>query len=140
MVSAKYQKRLMKKWKALLFNGEIEELGQAIRSVLRGEPLQAGLKKWDDYFVRNAQRMQYRTFQAQSLPCGSGHVESAIRRVINLRLKAPGTFWTQDMAEYFLFLRSQLLSRRWRIFMKNVRRRVVAFAENAMVEKHCATL
>jgi predicted NBD/HSP70 family sugar kinase len=49
-------------------------------------------------------------------------VESAIRRVINLRLKAPGTFWTQDMAECFLFLRSQLLSGRWDTFIHNVAR------------------
>ena len=41
---------------------------------------------------------------------------SAIRRVVNLRLKAPGTFWLKEMAECFLFLRSQLLSGRWNIF------------------------
>ncbi|CAK0772574.1 hypothetical protein CCP4SC76_5580019 [Gammaproteobacteria bacterium] len=45
------------------------------------------------------------------------HVESAIRRVINLRLKAPGTFWLKKMVECFLFLRSQLISGRWEIFM-----------------------
>ena len=80
--------------------------------------------------MRNAQRMQYQYFQGHHLPCGSGHVESAIRRVINLRLKAPGTFWTKDMAEYFLFLRSQLLSGRWKIFMKNVRRRLASVVED----------
>ena len=120
----KKQKRLMKKWKALLFNGDIDGLGHAIRSVVRGDKREAGLKKWEDYFVRNRHRMQYRDFKTRHLPCGSGHVESAIRRVINLRLKAPGTFWLQDMAEYFLFLRSQLLSGRWKIFMRNVRRRL----------------
>jgi hypothetical protein len=56
------------------------------------------------------------------VPCGSGCVESAIRRVINLRLKAPGTFWTPEMAECFLFLRSQLLSGRWDTFIDNVAR------------------
>ena len=59
-------------------------------------------------------------FQRQGLPCGSGSVESAIRRVINLRLKAPGTFWTPAMAECFLFLRSQLLSGRWEIMLANL--------------------
>jgi hypothetical protein len=126
------QKRLMKKWKRLLFKGEIMGLGTSIRSVLRGKRLKAGLKKWEDYFVRNAQRMRYQYFKDHHIPCGSGHVESAIRRVINLRLKAPGTFWTQDMAEYFLFLRSQLLSGRWKTFMKNVRRRVASFVEDVM--------
>lgn len=56
------------------------------------------------------------------MPCGSGCVESAIRRVINLRLKAPGSFWTPEMAECFLFLRSQLLSGRWDTFIDNVAR------------------
>jgi hypothetical protein len=64
----------------------------------------------------------YERFRQAAVPCGSGCVESAIRRVINRRLKAPGTFWTQDMAECFLFLRSQLLSGRWDTFIHNVAR------------------
>ena len=54
------------------------------------------------------------------MPCVSGGVESALRRVMILRLKAPGTFWTPEMAECFLFLRSQLLSGRWDTFIDNV--------------------
>jgi len=68
--------------------------------------------------------MQYQTFERQGIPCGSGSVESAIRRVINLRLKAPGTFWTIEMAEVFLFLRSQLISGRWSIMMRNLTRQL----------------
>ena len=64
--------------------------------------------------------MQYEDFDRQGLPCGSGSVESAIRRVINLRLKAPGTFWTEAMAECFLFLRAQLVSGRWEIMLANL--------------------
>ena len=132
LVPAKKQKRIMKTWKSFLFKGDISGLGNSIRSVLRGKHLEEGLKKWEDYFVRNAHRMQYQDFQQQHLPCGSGHVESAIRRVINLRLKAPGTFWTREMAEYFLFLRSQLLSGRWKTFMNNVKRRLVSVVEDVM--------
>jgi hypothetical protein len=51
---------------------------------------------------------------------GSGSLESAIRRVINLRLKAAGTFWTKEMGECFLFLRSQLLSERWEVILDNL--------------------
>ena len=69
--------------------------------------------------------MQYQNFKDSNIPCGSGCVESAIRRVINLRLKSPGIFWKKDMAELFLFLRSQLISGRWLIFMRNVVRRLV---------------
>ena len=76
------------------------------------------------YFETHASRMQYATFKAAGIPQGSGGVESAIRRVINLRLKAPGTFWTPKMAEVFLFLRAQVISGRWRIFLRNIAKRV----------------
>jgi hypothetical protein len=78
------------------------------------------LKKWRNYFSENRKRMQYAEFKKTGLPCGSGHVESAIRRVVNLRLKSRGIFWKKEMAECFLFLRSQLLSGRWKIFMGNL--------------------
>lgn len=52
------------------------------------------LKKWLNYFQKNQGRMQYASFKGLNIPCGSGCVESAIRRVINLRLKSPGVFWT----------------------------------------------
>jgi hypothetical protein len=80
--------------------------------------LTQALKKFTNYFAANRNRMQYAQFKAKGLPCGSGHVESAIRRVINLRLKAPGTFWLKEMAECFLFLRSQVISGRWKNFYR----------------------
>ena len=33
---------------------------------------------------------------------------------------SPVTFWLKEMAECFLFLRSQLISGRWNIFMGNL--------------------
>ena len=74
--------------------------------------------------------MAYAKLKAMKMPIGSGAVESAIRRVINLRLKAPGTFWTRDMAEYFLFLRSQLLSGRWDIVLTNIARQTAKLLVN----------
>ena len=35
--------------------------------------------------------MRYVTLEARKLSIGSGQVESAVRRVINLRFKAPGS-------------------------------------------------
>jgi len=87
-------------------------------------------EKWQDYFESNAKRMQYKAFKAACIPCGSGCVESAIRHIINLRLKSAGTFWKRDMAEYFLFLRSQLLSGRWLIFVRNVIRQQARILSN----------
>ncbi len=113
--------KVERQWKALLWRGDIEGLGQAIeQTFLSNRGRKKALAKWQSYFAANAHRMQYEGFHQQGLPCGSGSVESAIRRVINLRLKAPGTFWTPAMAECFLFLRSQLLSGRWEIMLVNI--------------------
>ena len=109
-----------RRWKDLLWKGDLQGIYDSLCQVLTGRKKTQALKKWRDYFQRNAQRMQYQCFRKANIPCGSGCVESAIRRVINLRLKAPGTFWTRQMAECFLFLRSQLLSGRWDIFMHKV--------------------
>lgn len=124
------RKQLTKHWQGLLWRGEIAELGISIGEQLQGLPKQKALKKWQNYFDKNAKRMQYSMFKGLGLPCGSGSVESAIRRVINLRLKSAGSFWKREMAEYFLFLRSQLLSGRWLIFMDNVRSRRIRLVDN----------
>jgi len=55
----------------------------------------------------------YVKFSRRGLPLGSGAVESAIRRVINLRLKSNGMFWTPENAEKVLQVRCQLLSSQW---------------------------
>ena len=115
-LSSKEQKRLYAQWKRLLWEGDVEGLKQEVARQVRGKvrkQILRGLK----YFQTHASRMQYARFKAEQVPQGSGSVESAIRRVINLRMKAPGTFWSPAMAEYFLFLRSQLISGRWAILM-----------------------
>ena len=57
--------------------------------------------------------LNYTTYTRRGLPLGSGAVESAIRRVINLRLKGNGMFWTAETAESMLQVRCQLLSTEW---------------------------
>jgi hypothetical protein len=57
--------------------------------------------------------LNYSTYTRRGLPLGSGAVESAIRRVINLRLKGNGMFWTEKNAESMLQLRCQILSTEW---------------------------
>lgn len=119
LVTHPKQASATRKWGALLWNGSMDALEQSIKDTVTGKAKQEqAMKKFANYFAANCKRMQYATFKQLGIPCGSGHVESAIRRVINLRLKAPGTFWLKNMAECFLFLRSQLLSGRWEIFYR----------------------
>jgi hypothetical protein len=143
-LTSEERKRVYEEWKSLLWKGDIADLRTAVTQMARGKARKKMLKGLE-YFDTHACRMQYQSFKAQNIPQGSGCVESAIRRIINLRLKAPGTFWTPAMAEYFLFLRSQLLSGRWSIFMTNVatRRRhqwgntQVTTSDSVTVPQHC---
>ena len=57
--------------------------------------------------------LSYVKFSRRGLPLGSGAVESSIRRVINLRMKSNGMFWTEENAEKMLQLRCQIMSTEW---------------------------
>ena len=49
------------------------------------------------------------------LPLGSGAIESAVRRVVNLRIKGPGIFWKKENADAILLLRSYFKAGRWNL-------------------------
>jgi hypothetical protein len=53
------------------------------------------------------------TLEAHKLPIGSGQVESAVRRGINLRCKAPGSFWTETTVSGLMHLRAAFKAGRW---------------------------
>src|SRR5882724_10681026 len=52
----------------------------------------------------HAHRMRYVTLEARKLPVGSGQVESAVRRVVNLRFTATGSFWTETTVSGLMHL------------------------------------
>jgi len=54
------------------------------------------------------------------LPVGSGVVESAIRRIVYLRMKSPCVFWTAVGANSMIMLRSYLKIGRWNNLMQVV--------------------
>ena len=100
-------------FKDLLFSGKITKLVDEVKSLLKVRVTSKVMKKLKSYFVSNEKRMQYATSREKNLPIGSGVIESAIRRVINMRVKAPGSFWKLDFAETVIYLRAQLLYGRW---------------------------
>src|SRR5207244_7714800 len=65
------------------------------------------------YVETHAQRMRYVTLEARKLPIGSGQVESAVRRVVNLRFKAPGSFWRETTVSGLMHLRAAFKAGRW---------------------------
>lgn len=105
----------VKEMKDLLFQGKMEKLFEQVKRL----PDKGAAKKFKTYFFDNQKRMKYAQFRHKRMPIGSGFIESAIRRVVNLRLKSTGSFWLLENAEALLFLRATFLYGRWEIFQKH---------------------
>ncbi len=104
---------LMAQMKKLLWQGRIKDIERIICQRLhRKRQKRKALAKLNGYFGDH-EKFQYQKYQSIGIPIGSGAVESAIRRVINLRIKGPGQFWILENAEKMIFLRSQALTGRW---------------------------
>ena len=62
--------------------------------------------------------MDYARIAGLKLPIGSGAIESAIRRVVNLRLKGASIYWHKQSAEAVLLLRSYYKAGRWKLLKR----------------------
>ena len=105
------RKKLGKQIRELLWSGNINGIADLVMDKLAGKRKapKAAMKKLNEYFGDHS-RFQYQMFRDNGLPTGSGTVESAIRRVINLRVKGTGLFWIREHAENIIFLRSLVLT------------------------------
>lgn len=110
--SEKARKAWVRRAKRRLHAGDIGALMKLFDQIAIGRAT-AEINTHRAYFVRNTNRMRYRAFKRRRFPIGSGGVESAIRRVINMRMKGCGTFWLRDNAEVMLLLRSYLKADRF---------------------------
>lgn len=110
-------KRLLKKARPADF---LEELGKSRR---RGN---AVIRREYSYFKTNIASIDYAEILARKLPIGSGAIESAVRRVVNLRMKGAGTFWKLENAEAMLHLRCQLKTHNWSSFYERLLERMAA--------------
>lgn len=106
------RKRWVCRVKKLLHRGKIAAVVEQIKSLAVGRRSKA-VKSHIDFFERNESRMQYASFKSAHVPCGSGAVESAVRRVVNMRMKGAGTFWKEINAEGMLLVRSYLKAGRF---------------------------
>ncbi len=110
--TARQRKIWIRKHRKLMAQGQVEKVIDAVKAICRGRNSK-GIRTERDYFVRNISRMAYARIRALKLPIGSGSVESAIRRVVNLRLKGPCIFWCKENAEAILLLRCYWKAGRW---------------------------
>lgn len=114
--TAKQRQRWLQRQRTRLYRGQLEALLDELAPLAQGRRAKA-IHTEIEFFHKHTARMRYQRFRNAHIPLGSGAVESAIRRVVNLRMKGPGIFWLEGNSERMLFLRCQLLSGRWEQFL-----------------------
>jgi hypothetical protein len=115
--SSKQRKSWLRKHRNLLLKGHVDKVISAVKVICRGRSSKA-IRTQRDYFVKNSARMAYKRLRSIKMPIGSGSVESAIRRVVNLRLKGPCIFWCKENAEAILLLRCYWKAGRWNMLKR----------------------
>jgi hypothetical protein len=98
-----------------LKEGRSDEVIEELEALAAGQPDGAAVWREIGYLIRHAGagRLRYDGFRCRGVPLGSGAIESAIRRVLNLRLKGTSLFWEESNAEAVIQLRAAVLSGRW---------------------------
>ena len=107
-LNGKEKKRWMTTQKNRLLRGEIGSVVEALKTLL-GNRKTKDQKRWLNYFMTHGiehRRMDYSVSRSHDMPIGSGAIESAVRRVINLRVKSNGMYWLRENAETMIRLRS----------------------------------
>jgi hypothetical protein len=110
--------QMFKELKELLWQGKITEIQQKLKQVVKRT--NKVIKKELRYFEKHRDRCRYSFFKENKFLCGSGIIESGIRRVINLRFKCPSSFWDKENLEPLIFLRATFLSKRWDNMIQNL--------------------
>lgn len=96
-------------------DGGVDSVIGTLKPLARGRRA-AAITPVIKYFQRHRMHMQYQSLRWVNRPIGSGVVESAIRRVINLRFKAASTVWKEETLQNLLPLRAIAKSGRWEDF------------------------
>lgn len=117
-----WKKPTAKKWvnkqRKRLLTGKLAIFMQEIENICNQSKNKILLRE-REYFKTHLPHMRYKEIKEAHLPIGSGGVESGIRRVVNMRLKGPGIFWTEAVADAMLLLRSYYKAGRWNL-LKNM--------------------
>ena len=115
--SQKKSKQWISRQKHLLKDGGTKQVIWNLQAAAKGTKSKL-IQRELMYFVNNRERLSYKEVAALKMPIGSGAIESAVRRVVNLRLKSPCIFWKEDSAEEMLLLRAYYKSGRWNLLKK----------------------
>jgi hypothetical protein len=111
------RKRVFKKLRKWLRQGRWLKVTGELMGLAFEQDLKLDHAVWTpiQYLERHGEagHLDYARYRRRGLPSGSGAIESAIRRVINLRLKGSSISWLEENAEAMLVMRANVLSDRW---------------------------
>jgi hypothetical protein len=117
------RQELYQRLQGLLKEGKSRLVLRELKVLAENEPDDSAAWREIRYLTKHsdAGRLRYNCFRCRGVPMGSGAIESTIRRVINLRLKGNGIYWTEDNAEAVFQLRAAVLSGRWEEILAHTR-------------------
>ena len=97
----KKREELSKQFTEWLWTGKSDKIVSKCNELYR-KPDQL-TRRWINYLDKHQSKTQYADYQNNKLMCGSGIIESGIRRIVNLRFKSPGIFWYEENVENLFF-------------------------------------
>jgi hypothetical protein len=117
------RKGLYQRLRGLLKEGRSRDVIAELKVLAPKEPDDSAMWREIRYLTKHsdAGRLRYHSFRCRGVPLGSGAIESTIRRVLNLRLKGNGIYWTEDNAEAVFQLRAAVVSGRWEEILERTR-------------------
>ena len=119
------RRKLFVRLRKLLKNSRSDEVVSELTKRARRKKLGAKHDVWTEirYLEKHgaAGHLRYVTFRRRGIPCGSGAIESTIRRVINQRLKSNAMYWLEENAEGIFAIRALLLCDRYEETLARVR-------------------
>jgi hypothetical protein len=121
----KTRKKTYARMRKFLRQSRHGEVVSELKKRAKRKKLRAGHGVWTEirYLEKHGSEghLQYVTFRRRGIPCGSGAIESTIRRVINLRLKSNAIYWLEENAEAIFAIRALILCERWDDTLSRVR-------------------
>jgi len=109
------RQQLYRQMRSCMKKGRVHRVTADLSLLAAKHPLDA--KVWTEirYLEKHAEagHMEYGQLRKRGVALGSGAIESAVRRVVNLRLKGNGILWEVENAEAMLVLRAAALTGRW---------------------------
>jgi hypothetical protein len=97
--------------------GETSKVIQIITELPERKKVKQKQQALIKYYQKNITRMQYKSFLEQGYCIGSGAIESAIKAVLQQRLKQPGQRWSISGLEQMAQLRVIYKSNRWELIV-----------------------